>query len=475
MHKPVDVFDRDDEWAALDAFAGSATPSALLGVVSGRRRQGKSFLLQALVEQAGGAYVAAAELSGREALRAVEAAVGVARGGPPVRLEGWPDALDALLGLSTEHPLPVVIDEFPYLVRAVPELPSLLQAALAPRRRQRLDSRVRLVLCGSAVSFMGGLLSGSAPLRGRASLELVVRPFDYRTAAQFWGLADPALALRVHAVVGGTPAYRREFVDGDAPRSLRGFDGWLVRRVLDPRSPLFREARYLLAEEADLRDVTGYHALLAAVVAGRRTRTAIAGALGRTGPEISHQLTVLEDAGLLLRREDALRARRPVYDVAEPLLAFYEAVMRPAWARLERARGAEVWARSRETWQAQVLGPHLESLAREWVAFHASEETLGGVPDRVDAAVVADPRSRSSHEVDIVAVAGDRILALGEVKLGERLGPRHVGRLRRVRELLGPRAAGARLLLVGSGGFAGGAGHEPEVELVDLKRLYDGV
>jgi hypothetical protein len=32
-----------------------------------------------------------------------------------------------------------------------------------------------LLLCGSALSFMGGLLSGTAPLRGRAGLEPVVR------------------------------------------------------------------------------------------------------------------------------------------------------------------------------------------------------------------------------------------------------------------------------------------------------------
>lgn len=53
MLKPADVFDRDAEWERLGRFAEDGRPGASLGVVSGRRRQGKSFLLEAVCEQAG--------------------------------------------------------------------------------------------------------------------------------------------------------------------------------------------------------------------------------------------------------------------------------------------------------------------------------------------------------------------------------------------------------------------------------------
>jgi hypothetical protein len=84
----------------------------------------------------------------------------------------------------------VVLDEFPYLVKASPELPSAVQAAFGPRRPRRLDSRTRLVLCGSALSVMGRLLAGSAPLRGRAGLELVVPTLDFRLAPGRLGAGD---------------------------------------------------------------------------------------------------------------------------------------------------------------------------------------------------------------------------------------------------------------------------------------------
>lgn len=94
----------------------------------------------------------------------------------------------------------------------------------------------------------------TAPLGGRAGLELRVAPLDYRLAAQFWNLDDPRLAVLVHAIVGGTPAYRREYVRDEAPPSMADFDSWVARAVLNPASPLFREARYLLAENPGLRE-----------------------------------------------------------------------------------------------------------------------------------------------------------------------------------------------------------------------------
>jgi hypothetical protein len=49
---------------------------------------------------------------------------------------------------------------------------------------------VRLILCGSAISVMADLLSGTRALRGRAALELRVRPFGYRDAREYWGIGS---------------------------------------------------------------------------------------------------------------------------------------------------------------------------------------------------------------------------------------------------------------------------------------------
>ncbi|GIH28683.1 hypothetical protein Aph01nite_69930 [Acrocarpospora phusangensis] len=74
-----------------------------------------------------------------------------------------------------------------------------------------------------------------------------------------------------HAVAGGTPAYRKEFVRSDIPDGPADFDDWVIRSVLKAEVPLFREARYLLAEETEIRDPSLYHSVLAAVADGNTT------------------------------------------------------------------------------------------------------------------------------------------------------------------------------------------------------------
>lgn len=173
IDRPPDVFDREAEWRALSAFATDPAPGATLGIVTGRRRQGKSFLLDALCEATGGFYHEAIQAEAAESLR--------------------------------------------------------------------------------------------PPLRGRAGLELVVPPLDYRQAARFLGIGRRSArgpARLQHR--GRHPAYRREFTRSQAPRGAADFDDWVQDVVLDPAVPLLREGRYLLAEDPGLsatRDAPLYHSV----------------------------------------------------------------------------------------------------------------------------------------------------------------------------------------------------------------------
>ncbi|MFE4665295.1 ATP-binding protein [Streptomyces sp. NPDC056734] len=494
LTKPSRVFDRGPEWSALTAFVSRPLPHAMLGIVSGRRRMGKTYLLRALVEQCGGFYFGATEATEAESLRQFSAAVAEYTGSPvPFSFATWDDAVSYLFGAAgsgrrptggphADGPFLVVIDEFPYLVKVAPELPSLIQRAID--RYQAEESRLRLLLCGSAMSVMGGLLASSAPLRGRAQLELVVRPFGYRAAADFWGsAAAPALAARLHAVLGGTPAYRRQFLADDVPSDLGEFDEWICRTVLSPFSPLFREARYLLAEEADIRDPALYHSVLAAVAQGNTTRGGIASYIGRKSVDISHPLNVLEDSHLLAREADVFRAGKSQYRITEPLINFYEAVMRPAWARLEGGQAREVWAQAGERFTAQVAGPHFEAVCREYV-LGPGRSLLSTSLGEVGSGVVTDPKERRQIQVD-VAVAeqgsgGNRpsVALLGEAKWGTVMGLPHLERLGRARDLLAGRGmdvAHCGLACFSAAGFSEALRDEAArggVLLIGLDELY---
>ncbi|MFB4277031.1 MULTISPECIES: ATP-binding protein [unclassified Nonomuraea] len=484
--KPTDMFDRTWEWAQLTRFVSDDEPGASLGVVSGRRRQGKTFLLEAMCEATGGFYYSATEAVPRqEALRQLGDAVGRHTGAPGrVHFSHWEEALDALLSLGTDRPVPVVIDEFPYLVHGAPELPSLIQRALSPRRRERIESRARILLCGSSISFMGNLLMGSAPLRGRASLELIVPTFDYRAAREFWGLDDLRLAALVYLIVGGTPAYKSEFLRGATPARLEDFDDWVTEHVLSPASPLFREVRALLAEDPTLTNTGLYHTVLAAVAEGNCTRGSIASRIERKATDISHHLTVLADAGLLTVEPDAFRQNRSAYRITEPLVRFYHSVMRPVYAQLEQVRPGRterLWEAAQPRFRSAVAGPVFEYMCRTWAHTMAADETLGGMAMRVLSGVVHDSAARTGHEVDLVSMDADgNVLAIGEAKWGDTIGLAHLERMEKVATLLRAQGRAPNVITLFSGtGFmpalreaarkSGG-----RIQLVDLERLYHG-
>ncbi len=78
-----------------------------------------------------------------------------------------------------------------------------------------------VVLCGSALSVVSGLLSGTKSLRGRAQLDMTLRPFSSGLSAESWGIRDPDIAFHVDAVLDGTAGYRS--LVGGTPKTLRGF------------------------------------------------------------------------------------------------------------------------------------------------------------------------------------------------------------------------------------------------------------
>lgn len=486
MGKPADVFDRDREWRSLSDFVAADRVGASLGLVYGRRRQGKTFLLESLVEAHDGLFFSAVQQSGAQNLERLSDAYGAFTRSPArVRFASWEDALRALLALgeNAEQPVLVVLDEFPYLLEAAPELPSLLQSLLSPRGAAATGWRTRLILCGSALSTMRGLLAGTAPLRGRASLELLVHPFGYRDAALFWRVAgDPDLALRLHALVGGTAGYL-DMCRGAGPTDAEDLDPWVVRTLLDPASAMFREGNVLLAEQDRVTEVSSYFAVLGAISQGHTRRGQMAVAIGKSEGALTHPLTVLTQAGLVTAVHDGCKQKRTTYRVAEPVLRLHQLVVTPNESRLARHQADALWTEVADTISARIYGPHFEDICRSWCAEHASAATLGGRASKTGPTELACRKHGINHEIDVVVTQTqpnepDRVVALGEAKWRtSAVDSGQLARLEHLRELLGL-GSETTLLLFSRHGFTPGlttaAERRRDVQLVDLTRLYSG-
>lgn len=497
MDKPADIFDRDEEWADLVDFAASPLPGLRIAVVYGRRRQGKSYLLRRLADAAGGFYHLATEQAELVSLRrfgdSLAAWAGLSAGAFGFR--GWEQALRTAMEVMTAAPSRdmaplLVLDEFPYLINETPGLPSIVQGlydTLGPGAGER-SVPLRVILCGSAISVMGDLLSGTRALRGRGALDLRVRPFGYRDTRAYWGIGNPAAALVHHAFIGGTPGYRELVPNPDVPGEPAQFAAWLARNVMRPGMPLFDEARRVVHEDSRIRDIATYSSVLAVVAAGESSPTKIGGLLGRPATSLEHQLKMLESAGFIDRRQDLLLGRRPVITVTDPLVRFHQLVTEPYLADLEAGRARRVLAEAEHTVESKILGPHFEALAAEWVARYAHDEA-GLAVGPVGSTVIACKEHKKAHEIDVLALArGSRprtprspIAFIGEARHRDRRpGIAGLRRLEHIRELLtaaGHDAGEAVLGLFSAAGFTGDLTAEAargngELLLVSLEDLY---
>ena len=96
LPRPGDLFDREQDWAELSSFVTDSAPGLRIGVVYGRRRQGKSYLLRRLARETGGFYHQALEHEPTQALSELGDRLGSHLGVGRLALDSWEEAIASL-------------------------------------------------------------------------------------------------------------------------------------------------------------------------------------------------------------------------------------------------------------------------------------------------------------------------------------------------------------------------------------------
>ena len=280
------VVDRQREIEQLRSYA--AAPPALV-VLSGRRRVGKSFLLRVALT---GDRVVSLQAEQKPApLQLGDFARECSRllpGSPPLAFADWEAAFRFVHAQAEAGgPLVVVLDEFQYLAQNTDGLDTIVQ-----KWWDRWDHEgmpVMLVLSGSALSFMEGLLKTGT--HGRSVFRPLLQPLDFRDAASFAPkAAGPIELIERYAVLGGTPQYQRWA--GDRP--LRD----VLREVVLPTdAPLHSDPEHLIREEDEIRTAGPYFGTLEAIAGGATTPTEIGGRLALDTQLVTAHLNRLAKLG----------------------------------------------------------------------------------------------------------------------------------------------------------------------------------
>jgi AAA+ ATPase superfamily predicted ATPase len=404
-----------------------------IALVWGRRRVGKTALCDEFARHRRTVFHTGAGRLARDELRTLSrAAAGTLDGGirdlPARPFADWDDALESLALAAADEPLLLVLDEFPELLRSSPELPGVIRAFWD---RARGQTRLRVMLCGSAVRVMRAMQEEREPLYGRIDLSLALHPFAPHESAMLLRGLPPSDRALVWGIVGGVPLYLAWW---DQQSDLRSN---LERLVCSPGGKLLDEGRLVLATEGDIGELG--QRVLRAIATGRTKHNEIEQAVGA---EPARTLQRLIELRLVERvvpvTTQRSRTRRRSYRIADNFLAFWLSIVEPYSAEIERGLGKTILRPLTER-----LVDHMGERWEEAFRAHLRRLAVSGAlaPDIVRIGTFWS--ERPPVEIDAVALAGRREQAVlaGEAKWARKVnGARLVSELRQKVEAL-PRVA----------------------------------
>ena len=349
---------RDDDLALLAGLWDKRVAS--LVSCRGRRRVGKSTLIEEFAKRTAEHFIAIEGLAPRKGMsdakqrrnfrdRLVEQ-TGIALGAA----DSWPLAFSLLDSVLPKAGRTVVLlDEISWMGGYDKDFPSYLKVAWDKKLKNHPN--LVLVLCGSVSAWIADNILNSTAFVGRNSLDLEVRELPLRDAIQVIGpTADRMSAtekLDILSVVGGIPRYLEEF------RPSLTLDENIRRMCFLKQGLLFREF------DETFGSVFGTHAgnrraVLGILVSGPATAGEIAERLG-TGinGHLTRTLQELEYAGFVARETNLNAATgRPAridrYRISDNYTRFYLHFIEPnrtsiasglfQFASMEQLRGWDV-------------------------------------------------------------------------------------------------------------------------------------
>lgn len=291
-----------------------ALEKAQLVVIYGRRRCGKSTMLKRVPDNNKvyfSADMSEAPLQRRSFAERIEKIV------PGFADPVYPDwnSLFRSLNRSLTERTTVCIDEFPYLVKNSPELPSVLQNI----HDDDAHSNFHLILCGSSQMMMHDLvLNSNAPLYGRAGEIMKIIPMSPYYLMEYLGVsADDAVSE--YSIWGGVPRY------WEIRKSSGTLDSALRQHVINQYGLLAEEPERLFSDE--IRTSVQAFTLLTLIGSGCHRMSEIASRMGKPSTHLSGILGFLTDLKYIRREipfgEDFRSSKKSLYKIDDPFLNFW--------------------------------------------------------------------------------------------------------------------------------------------------------
>ena len=368
-------------------------------VINGRRRIGKTTLIREFIKNKRAFYFLATEEIEAQGKKRLADVVARTTGNSMLQRVSFSDWLDLFRLIAEDQPgekKVLVIDEFPYLVKANPAFPSILQKAWDEILK---DANVMLILCGSLISMMQKYaLAYDSPLYGRrtAQIRLGQLSFPEVYKARKLSFSD---AVEQYAVTGGVPKYLEMFNDQEPLLSQ------LESVALSKNGFLYEEPNFLLKDE--VMSSVSYFSILRIIAEGNHRLSKIAGALETGTSALTPYLSTLSELGFISRETPVTekkpeKSRRGLYFISDNFMRFWFRYVYPFKGELELDNLQPVLEEIQKDFVQRFTAHVYEEVCREIVMILCREKKLPIVPSKIGSFWSND--STASTEIDVMAV-----------------------------------------------------------------------
>ena len=397
-------YDRENEIGELREIRERSRETAQWTVVTGRRRVGKTALVQTALGDEPYVYFYVARKAEADLCETFAAEV-EAKLGIPVGAGGalrFAPIFEAVLKAAETRPVTLFIDEFQDFRRVNPAVFSEMQDAWGRHERR---ARINLVVCGSMSTLLSKIFRDhKEPLYGRQTTMMTVRPFRTDVLRAILRDHKPSATnedlLALWAFTGGVAKYVSLLMDARATDR-----GRMIREIVRENSFFLDEGRAVLVDEFG-KDYGTYFSILSGIARGRTARNELEQALGT---KVGGYLTRLEeDYGVMVRRQPLLSrpaAKNLRYAIADGFFLFWFRFVE-RYGHLVEMRAFDELRRLVERDYETFSGFALERWFRERFRERGGLTRLGAWWDR-----------KGENEIDLVAAnETDRRATFCEVK-----------------------------------------------------------
>lgn len=403
----MEFFGRENELAELERCYKS--DKFEFSVIYGRRRVGKTFLIQKYIENKNSIYYMASQ-SGRLNLEKLSLLVneklGLGNFGPIYK--DYFSLFQAVGKLAENKRLVFVIDEYPYLADSNEGISSIIQAMCDQEWKK---SKLHLILCGSSMSFMENqVLSAKSPLYGRRTSQIRLRPFTFFESKEMLkGMNKEDIAI-IHSVTGGVPEYLSYI------NKYKSLDENLINLFFKSTAGrLFDEPNLLLKQEFNVPYV--YNQIIYAIANGANKNSEIANKTEIPSASLTPYLNNLIELEIIKKEVPYGKQtrRKTIYRIKDGLFRFYYRYIFGFQSQILSMSGDKVYKEFVKKDLANFMGEGFEDISYDFFAKLNREDKFPKFVYSYGRWWGNNPLEKKEEEIDLVG-EGKSFSIFGEFK-----------------------------------------------------------